>query len=108
MEDYRFDHPPDSPAGRVIFQVANRGRVDHQLLLARLPEDLPPLDAQLHSEVRRPVETLRMLPPFAPGESSSFAADLAPGRYGLMCFLQDPGDEVTHALQGMNSEFVIH
>lgn len=105
MEDHRFDYRPFIPAGRVVFRVLNRGAADHQLLLARLPDDLLPLDEQLHSDVRRPLETLRTLPAYSQGEAGSFAVDLAPGRYGFLCFLQEPGDTVSHALKGMNSEF---
>lgn len=107
MVEHRFDYRRAIPPGRVIFRVANLGRVEHQMVLTRLPDDLLPLDDQLHSDVRRPLETLRTLPAYAPGESGSFAVNLAPGRYGFLCFLQEPGDEVSHALQGMNSEFLV-
>lgn len=104
LEEYRFDHRPVVSSGRVIFEVANRGSVDHQLILVSLPEDLPgTLDDQLHSSERRVTPTIMTLPPLVPGQETRFAADLAPGRYGLICFLADPDGSV-HALKGMNSE----
>lgn len=107
MTEFRFEVQPDIPTGRVVIRAANRGRVAHQLVLTRLPADLPPLDAQLHSDARRPLETLRTLPSYDPGQAGTFAVDLAPGRYGFLCFLQEPGDTVSHALHGMNTEVTV-
>ena len=106
MEEYRFGFDRDQAIdpGRVVFEVTNRDQRDHELLLVALPADLAgTLNDQLRSPTRRPVLPLANLPPRRPGQSGSFAVDLAPGRYGLMCFLQDP-DGQRHALKGMNAE----
>ena len=103
--DHRFEHGPASiPPGRVVINARNSGGVEHQVVLVRLPEDLPPLDVELSSSQSTPVETVRIVPTLAPGEPSSFAVDLPPGRYGMICFLTD-ADGQTYAQKGMSSEF---
>ena len=104
MADYRFEHNPGAPTGRVVIRVRNTGTVTHSLSLVLLPEDFPPLDEQLRGDVRRTVASLAMLPDRPAGSSDSFAVDLAPGRYGLICNVRFP-DGVIHGVRGMNSEF---
>jgi hypothetical protein len=103
MAEYRFDHAPETRPGRVVFRVTNAGSQAHSLVLVELDEDLPPIDQQLHSDVRRAVPTLAQVPERPPGSSDVFAADLVPGRYGFVCFVKD-ADGVSHSLKGMSSE----
>ena len=106
MDEYSYTHRPEIRPGRVVFRVANAGQLRHELVLVRLPDDLEgTLDEQLRSSARRPVTTLSALAT-EPGDSGIFAADLAPGRYGFLCFLDD-GDGTTHALKGMNSDLFV-
>lgn len=42
MSDYRFEHKPVFPQGRVVIRAANAGRVDHELTMVALPEGFPP------------------------------------------------------------------
>src|SRR5947209_6015962 len=104
MREYRFDHPPQVPAGRVVFRVHNAGSLTHELILVAVPEDVPPIDQQLKSDTRVGVDTIATLRDRAPGSNGTFAADLTPGRYAFVCFLMDP-DGVSHALKGMASQF---
>lgn len=94
------------PAGRVVFRAANRGQTNHQVLLVRIPKDVPDLTAQLRSPQRRQVEAIEYLPDLEPGSSSVFASDLFAGRYGLICFLTAP-DGASHAVKGMSAELVV-
>lgn len=104
MSDNRFAYRPPRSTGRVVFEVRNDGRVDHELVLVILPDELPPLEQQLRSESRRVIATLGSLPRRQPGHRGTFAVDLQPGRYGIICFVQDP-DGIQHAQKGMSSEF---
>lgn len=105
MSEYRFDHERAIPAGRVIFVVRNVGREDHKLKFVALPEDFPPLNAQLHGAERRVLAPYAGVPVRRPGQAGAFAVDLVPGRrYGMICNLSTPSGGV-HALEGMNSEF---
>jgi hypothetical protein len=103
MAEYSFRHPAEVPPGRTVFRVHNAGSLPHSLVLVELPEDFPPLAEQLTSDVRRAVPTLARVPERPPGSRDTFAVDLAPGRYGLICLVTDP-DGVTHGQKGMNSE----
>lgn len=104
MAEYRFENVAEVRRGRVVVRAHNRGMLGHQLVLVKLPDDLEgTLDQQLHSAERRPVQTLQLMPTVAAGGDAVFAADLAPGRYGFVCFITDAAGQ-SHALKGMNSE----
>lgn len=106
MDEYRFEYEPPQFPGRIIFQARNRGREAHELTLVALPENMLPIADQLASGERRPVATIAVMPERQPGEEGSFAVDLPPGRYALLCFVSDAKGEL-HALKGMNAEFRI-
>lgn len=93
------------PAGPVVFRINNDGRLKHELFLLRLPKDLKgTLDEQLHRKEQRVALPVASTLPRLPRQSSTFAVDLSPGRYGLVCFIKDEDGE-QHALKGMNAEF---
>lgn len=104
MLDYRFEAAQPFRRGRNIISVRNSGTVEHSLTLVDLPDDVPPINEQLHSDVRRAVGTIARVPARAPGAGTRIAVDLMPGRYAMVCFVVDP-DGVTHGLKGMSTEF---
>lgn len=104
LSEYDFAYDAPVPSGRVVFEVTNAGGTDHELALVPLPDDLPPLDEQLRSDKRQALGTLANSSVLEPGASRRFAVDLAPGRYGMLCFVTD-ADGTPHALKGMTSEF---
>lgn len=106
MDEYRFtlDRPSLQP-GRMVIRVANHGQLSHELVLVDVPPDLPrSVDEQLRSEERLAVATRAYLRPRPSGATGVFAVDLRPGRYALICFLEDPDGKI-HAVKGMNAEF---
>lgn len=105
MRENVFDYNPVIPSGRVVFRAVNVGSEAHRLTLLPLAADLPPIDQQLHGDTRSPTAPFAGTLALRPGDTSSFAVDLAPGvRYALICFLVNPEGQ-SHALLGMNSEF---
>lgn len=105
LSEYRIVYEPVVPSGRVVFRIKNKGRIEHQLTLLPLPDDLPPFDQQLRGSERRFISPFAEVPSLQPGRTSAFAVDLVPGRrYALACFLIDP-DGQSHALEGMSLEF---
>ncbi|MGH2703665.1 MAG: hypothetical protein ACRDJ4_00785 [Actinomycetota bacterium] len=104
MREYAYEYERPIPRGRVVFRVRNEGSLQHELVLIIIPEGVPPLDQQLRGSERRVVSTFVSMPPRAPGGTGTFAVDLEPQRYGLVCFVTDP-DGQQHALKGMSSEF---
>lgn len=105
MGEYRFDYATPVPPGRVDVRAANVGQVDHELVLVVLPPDFPlTIDEQLRGDERQAFPTRAYLPPRPPGARGTFAVDLEPGRYALICFVPGPDGEA-HARKGMSSEF---
>jgi hypothetical protein len=105
MQEYRFAYDAVIAPGRVVFDVRNDGRLQHRLALLPLPDDLPPIDVQVHGSQHRVVSPYAGVPDRRPGQRGVFAADLVAGRrYGLVCFLVD-ADGATHAFKGMTAEF---
>lgn len=105
MGEYRFEYDEAIGNGRVLFRVANIGRVRHEMRLFPLTDDIPPIEEQLRSSNRRSIPPFAGISVLEPGAKTTFAADLAPGtRYALLCFVLDTKD-TPHALLGMNSEF---
>lgn len=104
MREYAFDYDRSIGPGRTVFRVHNTGRRRHDLVLIPLPQDLPPIDVQLRSKTRRVVAPLGRVRPLRPDASGTFAADLAPGRYGMVSFVTD-ATGTTDADKGMNTEF---
>jgi len=89
-----------------VFLVTNGGKVVHSLTLIPIDDDVPPINEQLHGGDRRSATPEAQTRTMYPGRAEAIAIDVVPGqRYALLCFLHDPGDPVTHALKGMNSEF---
>ncbi|MDQ3897584.1 MAG: glycoside hydrolase, partial [Actinomycetota bacterium] len=106
MDEYGFEPDRVIPAGRVVFRVHNAGRRTHMLTLVPLPEDMPAIDVQLHGETRRSLDDFAGIYPRQPGGDGTFAVDLVAGqRFAMICFSQDPDEDVHHALKGMTYEF---
>lgn len=106
IDEYGIAFKRPVPAGRVVFRVTNDGEQTHEPEFVPLPEDLPPIDEQLQGDQRVPVAPFAGIPPLEPGETGTFAVDLASGvRYAFVCFARDPDDDELHARQGGNAEF---
>lgn len=96
--DIAVDHDVVDP-GRVVFGVRNIGDIDHELTLVALPDDVRGVAEWLETVGGTiPIYSTKNR---APGEGVTFAADLAPGKYGLLCVLQESVDHVSHHDQGM-------
>lgn len=106
MTEYRFVFQPPTRPGRTVFSVVNVGKEKHWFGMYRLPDDMPPLDAQLHGDERRELgPAMASMAVTQPRERNLFAVELVPGvRYAFLCLLTAPDDE-SHAYKGMNAEF---
>lgn len=104
MDEMTFDHPAKLPRGRVVIRAHNAGNVPHRLVLVPLPKEFPPIRQQVMGPERRVIEPQAGIATQPPAATGTFALDLVPGRYGLICYVLDP-DGKTHAAKGMASEF---
>ena len=97
-------------SGDFAFRFVNNGEQAHMAELVALPAE-GTLEELLSDESFQP-EPIFVKFGYGPGEQSDVALPetLAPGRYGLICFLPDTteGPEGTpHALKGMVAEFTV-
>lgn len=106
MREYGYEYEPPTASGRIVFNLENAGRVDHEAVLISVGDDIPPIDQQLRSGERLVVPTVARPVRRTPGGFGSFAVDLPPGRYAMVCFVQDD-DGGQHAQKGMSAEFRI-
>lgn len=92
--------------GRVALEMENKGRLHHQLTMIIVPEDMPGTikEEARSSDTHRVFENVFALPARPPGGRGSFAVDLEPGRYAMVCLVEDRGGTL-HAQKGMASEF---
>lgn len=102
MAEYRFQHAPTVSGGRVVFRVRNTGKLPHQLVLIQTPKQTPGGRTSKPGGVQAAVP-LAITPDQGPGDAISFAQDLGPGEYRLMCLLTDPGGK-QHLREGMRSD----
>lgn len=105
MVDHRFELDRDVPAGRVVFRLTNAGRAPHTMTMIPIPDELPPIAEQLRGSQRRLVEPYAGIYDRKPGDTGTFAVDLAPGRrYAMICAVVAE-DGQPHWMKGMATEF---
>jgi uncharacterized cupredoxin-like copper-binding protein len=112
LADYSFTQSPPLTAGRHIIRVENTAQQPHELVLLQLGP------GKTVAEFARWATTGGMKGPppamplggvtvIEPGASGTFTADLAPGNYGLMCFVPDAKDGKLHLAHGMMKDFTV-
>jgi hypothetical protein len=104
--DDSFVVPSLLPSGWVDITLNNAGRHIHELAFVKLGGM-----SFAEFEQRAAREDFEDLPPdtvfvggpgnAGPGTLSPASVELAPGAYGVACFVRDPGDERSHAAKGM-------
>lgn len=111
-QEFAFNFDADAAStGDVAFNVSNSGKQTHELVLMSLPAEGDLLDL-LQQDNPEGVVFYGALAPVFSGDTveMQFTEPLAPGRYGLVCFLPNTdaslGEVGTpHAFLGMASEF---
>lgn len=103
QSEYHFDFG-HFQAGRVVVRVQNAGKLPHELVIASVPKDSPPFEQQAQGQIG--FAPLFLMPKRPPGGAGMFAIDLAPGRYAMICLIQD-SDGIGHHKKGMVSEFTV-
>ena len=99
------------PAGDVTFQASNDGEQPHEMIVAKMPEDVTLEEALQAEDVEAlGVEDIAFFAPINPGAEATWTVtDLEPGRYAYVCFIPDEDDPegTPHALKGMAGEFTV-
>jgi hypothetical protein len=106
--EYEFTGlPPTLPPGETAFVLENAGKEPHDLSVARITSDatVEELLELPQREANEQIEDVGNL--FArPGDAQRRVLDLAPGRYGYVCFVTAE-DGTPHAFLGMAGEFTV-
>lgn len=108
LRDYSFVLSGSPAPGRRLIEVRNDGDQTHEVELVRLAPGKSVHDVL--AWVEKPAGPPPGLPlggvsPLARGGVASFEVNLAPGHYGMICFLPDAKDGKPHHEHGMIQEF---
>lgn len=103
--EYAFDLSSTPAAGRTSFVMANEGEERHVMYLFRVEEGSTMEEVQA-SEGEEGVAEDWESDTAAAGEEAVLTADLAPGEYGLICYIPDPSG-VPHLEHGMVTTFTV-
>ncbi|MDQ4145935.1 MAG: hypothetical protein M3198_19745 [Actinomycetota bacterium] len=109
--DFAFKTPGSVAAGETEITFENNGKEPHQLIMALLKEGAPPIEELVKLPQKEAQKFLaedisgEAAKPIPPGKSTSFTAELKPGTYGMVCFVESKGKP--HAFLGMVNSFTV-
>lgn len=108
--DYAFDAPDTVAAGLVSWQMENRGKAGHHLIIARVPDSVSAADAVARVAAGEEGDWLETVGGVEGvpqgGPANSFTTPLTPGTYLLLCVLSNTLGE-SHAGHGMIRPLVV-
>ena len=112
MVDFGFSLSAPIGAGSQNINVINKGEQDHEAFLIRLAPGATAMDfvgafAPDAPPGPPPGEALGGFQSIASGGGGIFEADITPGNYAFLCFVEDPNTGAPHFALGMLEEFSI-
>jgi len=110
LSDYTFTLSKPLAAGKQLIKVENAATQPHEVVLVQLAPGKTIEDVGkwvLDMKGPPPGKPIGGIPAFVKGKNSFFEADLAPGEYGMICFVPDAKDGKPHVQHGMAKEFKI-
>lgn len=112
LGDYKFDSSRPFSSGRHVILVENAAQQPHELVLLQLSPGKTTADFGRWATTggmkgRPPAMPIGGVGVIDPGASGTFPADLAPGSYGLICFVPDAKDGKPHLVHGMMKDFKV-
>jgi hypothetical protein len=108
LRDHNFKLTNPVPRGHATWHVRNEGTEPHQALVIKLPDRVSEYAEKAWLANNRgpePGESMGGVPFLKPGSDAWFTTDLAPGRYLLLCAMQE--EEGRHFDLGMIYRFTI-
>ena len=101
--DFRISAPKHVRSGNLVVSVANKGPVDHELIIVRAATGRLPVrpDGLTVDEDKLSALTRIALEPGPPGSVRTFRVRLVPGRYVLFCNMSG------HFMAGMHTTLVV-
>jgi hypothetical protein len=112
LADYKFESSHPLTAGRHVILVENAAQQPHELVLLQLAPGKTVADFGRWATIGGmkgppPAMPLGGVGVIDPGATGTFPADLAPGNYGLICFVPDAKDGKPHLMHGMMKQFKV-
>jgi uncharacterized cupredoxin-like copper-binding protein len=110
LVDYGFELSKPLPAGRYTLRIENAGPQEHEVVIVKLDSGKEPMDFAMWGEkmVGQPPGTLHGgVSGIMPGDTAFVEVDLAPGEYGLLCFVPDSKDGKGHYHHGMAKKVTV-
>ncbi|NOT10175.1 MAG: hypothetical protein HOP28_18430 [Gemmatimonadales bacterium] len=110
LSDYDFALSGPVSAGKHIIKIENTAEQPHELLLVKLEPGKTVADVAKWSEKMQgppPGVPFGGITPISTGINNIVTVELAPGEYGLLCFVTDAKDGKLHILHGMVKQFTV-
>ena len=110
--DYAFQAPASAPAGEAEITFENGGKEPHELIMVPLAENAPDLQELIKMPEEKAAKFFAGEPigtdgPIEPGKTKSFTAELQPGNYALVCFVESKTEKQPHAFLGMVNQLTV-
>jgi uncharacterized cupredoxin-like copper-binding protein len=108
--DYAFQLSQPLAAGRQTIRVKNTAEQSHEVVFLKLQPGKKVADMlawMQKMEGPPPGAPIGGTTPMARGEENLVTLDLAPGDYGLICFVPDAKDAKPHLMHGMMTQLTI-
>lgn len=110
LVDYGFEFSQPLQAGKQTIRVKNAAEQGHEVVLIKLAPGKKAMDVLAWMEKMEgppPGAPIGGTTPMARGEENLITVDLAPGEYGLVCFVGDAKTGKPHFVHGMVKEIVV-
>ena len=109
--DYGFKLSKPLTAGKHTIHVMNIGTQEHEAVLMKLVpgKTMKDADAWFESGMKgpSPLEPAPGMAGLGKGRTGTFTTNLAPGKYGLICYIPDAKDGKPHSMHGMVQEIIV-
>ena len=110
LVDYDFELSKPIPAGRHTIRIENAGPQEHEVVIVKLDPGKEPIDVAEWGEKqvgKAPGSLHGGVSGIMPGGKAFVEVDLAPGEYGLICFVPDSRDGKGHYRHGMAKKVTV-
>ncbi len=110
MSDYAWDIQPAITTGKHVVRIENVAAQPHEMFIVKLEKGKVPMDFITWYDERNgppPVSSMGGSTSMNRGAVAYLSLDLAPGEYGLLCFVTDAKDGQPHFVHGMVKTFTI-
>jgi len=110
MTDYAWEITPALTAGKHVIKLENAAEQSHEMFIAQLAPGTTAADLAKWVEKQQgppPGKPIGGISGMAKGGVVYLPVDLAPGEYGLFCFLPDAKDGKMHVEHGMITQVTV-